>query len=307
LKNISNIQFHTGTKEELLPNYTTEFPYIASCCQLDKYMERFVPWHWHKSVELFYMESGAVEYSTPKGKTLFPAGSGGLINSHVLHMTRPMSETEENIQLNHIFDTDFLAGQQGGRIEQRYITPLIAAPQLEVISLSPEEPEQAKILADIRKTFELSEEDFGYEIRLRNALSDIWLRIFELARPLMEEKGSYDKANDKIKSMMVYIHEHYGEKLSISEVAAAAFTSERECYRAFQNCLHMTPVEYIKTYRLQMACQMLAGSPESITAIGRTCGLGSSSYFGKVFHGQFGCTPSEYRRLWQNNTIKGQK
>lgn len=111
MKNISNIQFHTGTKEELLPNYTTEFPYIASCCQLDKYMERFVPWHWHKSVELFYMESGAVEYSTPKGKTLFPAGSGGLINSHVLHMTRPMSETEENIQLNHIFDTDFLAGQ----------------------------------------------------------------------------------------------------------------------------------------------------------------------------------------------------
>lgn len=307
MKNISNIQFHTGTKEELLPNYTAEFPYIASRCCLDQYIERYVPWHWHKSVELFYMKSGTVEYSTPKGKTLFPAGYGGLVNSHVLHMTRPMSPTEENIQLNHIFDPDFLAGQQGGRIEQKYITPFVTAPQLEIITLSPDDPEQAGILADIRDTFELSEQDFGYEIRLRAALADIWLRIFKLAQPLLVEHASYDKANDKIKSMMVYIHEHYAEKLPISEIAAAAYLSERECYRAFQHCLHMTPVEYIKTYRLQMACQMLAGTRDSVTSIGHACGLGSSSYFGKVFHEHIGCTPVEYRRTWQNNSIKGQK
>lgn len=307
MNNISNIEFHAGTKEELLPNYTMEFPYIASCCYLDQYMERYVPWHWHKSVELFYMKSGTVEYSTPKGKTLFPAGFGGLVNSHVLHMTRPMSQTEDNIQLNHIFDPDFLAGQQGGRIEQLYVTPLITAPQLEIITLSPDHPVEAEILDDIRDTFQLQEQDFGYELKLRNALSDIWLKIFTLIGPLLEEKGSYDKANDRIKSMMIYIHEHYGEKLSISEIAAAAYTSERECYRAFRHCLHMTPVEYIKTYRLQMACQLLAGTKDSITDIGHACGLGSSSYFGKVFRDHIGCTPLEYRHTRQNINRKGQK
>lgn len=307
MKNVSNIEFHQGTKEELLPNYTSEFPYIASYCELDKYMERFVPWHWHKSVELFYMKSGTVEYSTPRGGTQFPAGFGGLVNSHVLHMTRPMSKTEENVQLNHIFDPDFLAGRQGGRIEQTYIRPLISAPQMEIISLSPHVPEEAVILNLIRSSFELNEQEFGYELKLRSALSDIWLRIFILFRPLLEERGIYDKANDKIKSMMVYIHEHYPEKLPISEIAAAAYTSQRECYRAFQRCLHMTPVEYIKTYRLQMACQMLAGTQDSVTNIGHACGLGNSSYFGKVFHDHIGCTPLEYRRIWQDNNTKGQK
>ena len=39
-------------------------------------------------MELFYVESGVVEYYIPKGKAVFPAGSGGLVNSNVLHMTK---------------------------------------------------------------------------------------------------------------------------------------------------------------------------------------------------------------------------
>ena len=303
LKNIYNIEFHTGSKEELLPGFTSDFPYIASCAELDKFMGRFVPWHWHKTVELFYMESGILEYCTPKGKMMFPAGSGGMINSNVLHMTRPQAKSEKNIQLLHIFDPSFIAGQQGSRIEQKYVTPITTAKQLEIIALYPDNPEQAKILDTIRESFHLSENDLGYEIKLRETLSDIWVQVFAMSRPLLEEKGHYDKANDKIKLMMVYIHEHYAEKISIAEIASAAFSSERECFRVFHDCLHMTPVDYIKSYRLQMACHMLAKGKETITFISNACGLGSSSYFGKVFREYIGCTPIEYRRKWQNSDI----
>ena len=99
---------------------------------------------------------------------------------------------------------------------------------------------------------------------------------------------------------MVYIHEHYPEKITVPEIAAAAFLSERECFRLFRDCLHMTPVEYIKSYRLQIACQMLAGGREPVTAISHACGLGSSSYFGKVFREYAQCTPTQYREKWQD-------
>ena len=50
-----------------------------------------------------------------------------------------------------------------------------------------------------------------------------------------------------------------------------------------------------------MACRMLAEGQESVTGIGHACGLGSTSYFSKIFHARTGCTPLEYRRKWQDN------
>ena len=303
MKNVHNIEFYNGTKEELLPGFEKDFPYIASRAELDKYIERYVPWHWHRTVELFYVESGSVEYDTPKGKMLFPAGSGGMVNSNVLHMTKAISKYERNVQLLHIFDVSLLAGEQGSRIEQKYITPVITAVQIEIIPLFPGNREEERILKLLADSFRLSSDEFGYEIKLREALTEIWLMLFELSSSMREKKDGYSKSNDKIKLMMIYIHEHYREKISIQELAAAAYLSERECYRVFHDCLHMTPVEYITSYRLQVACQMLAKSQETVTVISHECGLGSSSYFGKVFREYAHCSPIEYRKKWQNSDI----
>lgn len=303
MRNIQSIEFYTGSKEELLPDFVEEFPYIASRVQLDKYIGRFVPWHWHRAVELFYMESGSLTYYTPHGEIVFPAGSGGMVNSNVLHMTKAMSQTEDNIAFIHIFDTSLLAGEQGSRLERKYITPIVTAPQIEIIPVFPGNERQDKVLELILEAFSLSGDEFGYEMKLRELLSEIWLLLFELSRSMQEKGGKYNKNNDKIKLMMAYIHEHYSEKISISELAAAAYLSERECFRVFHDCLHTTPVEYIKTYRLQAACQMLARGQEPVTVISQACGLGSSSYFGKVFREYAHCTPLEYRRKWQDSDI----
>jgi len=70
--------------------------------------------------------------------------------------------------------------------------------------------------------------------------------------------------------------------------------------RSLSHSLPKTPAEYIKSYRLQKACQMLAGTSEPLTVVSQACGLGSSSYFGKVFREHAHCTPSEYRQKWQD-------
>lgn len=79
--NIQGIKLIEGSNEELLPDFSPDFPYIATCAKLDKYIYPMVPWHWHSTVELFYMESGCLEYTTPNGKWVFPAGSGGFGSS----------------------------------------------------------------------------------------------------------------------------------------------------------------------------------------------------------------------------------
>ena len=284
-----------NSNEEILPGYSADFPYVNSRAFLDNY---HVPWHWHKAVELFYMESGELEYETPGSRTYFPQGSGGLINADVLHITRPCADAP-TIQRLHIFDASFIGGQPDGRIAQKYIAPIINAPGLEVIPLMPDNPAHAEVLNKIRESFKIDTSDFRYELKLRETLEDIWVDLLGL---MPEERSDTYASSIKIKQMMVFVQEHYSERIKISDIADAAYVSERDCYRVFQTFLHTTPADYLKSCRIQAACRMLAGGDDSITRISFACGFSSSSFFGKVFLAETGMTPSEYRRMWQNIT-----
>ena len=300
MQNIRSIQIHEESNEELLPGFSLDFPYIATCAELDKYIEPATPWHWHRTVELFYLESGTLEYTTPNGKWTFPAGSGGFVNSNVLHTSKLIPSGEETIQLLHLFDPEFLSGVQTNRMDAKYIRPLTSATGVEMIALSNDLPQQAALLEKIRKAFDLDENSWGYEFSLRHQLTEIWLELFELVRGDLETNAKLNASDEKMKAMMRFIHAHYQEPISVEDVAREAHISKRVCFRLFQENLHMTPLKYMTNYRLRKACQRLVESNESITQIAYTCGLGSSSYFGKMFRERYGCTPVAYRKNWHD-------
>ncbi|MBU5482032.1 AraC family transcriptional regulator [Blautia sp. MSJ-19] len=303
MKKIDAVIFQPGSREELLPGFSQEFPYICSCSELDKYPDRSAPWHWHKAVELFYMEKGSIEYYTSSGRTVIPEGSGGIVNSNVLHMTRALSTSGTVRSTLHIFDTSLIGGRHGSRIEQKYITPVITASRIELLVLSPDNHRHTQLLNLLRDSFLISEQDLGYELRLRSALSEIWLGIYREALPLLEKSENEILDSSRLKELMTYVHEHFSEKITVQQLSSNALMSERECFRLFHDCLHTSPMEYVRNYRLQMACQMLIESKDSITVISHTCGLGNSSHFGKIFREAMNCTPSEYRQKWQNHDI----
>ena len=301
MKIVRGINFIEGSREEELPNFESNFPYIASRVELNQYAEDSIPWHWHKSVEVFYVEQGNLEYRTPNGHYIFPHGSGGMVNSNVLHTTKP--QEDNTVQLIHIFDPSFIGGETGNIIVKKYIMPIITSGELDMIPLYSNNLEQKEILDLIRNAFNLSEKEFGYELKLRERLTEIWLSLFKMSFSVIEKKKTSTRANDRIKLMMVYVHENFVDKITVSDLAKVGYISERDCFRVFQECLHMTPIEYITNYRLQKACYMLVHSKDTISAISQECGLGSSSFFGKTFREHMGMTPMEYRKKWRNSDI----
>ena len=307
MKNIQSIQLIEGSNEELLPGFSPDFPYIASRALLDRYLEPATPWHWHRTVELFYMESGTLEYTTPNGKRVFPAGSGGFVNSNVLHTSMVIPSGAETVQLLHLFEPELLSGGQASRMDMKYIRPLTSAAGIEMIVLSPDDAVQAELLKKIRAVFDLDEDEWGYEFTLRQQLTEIWLALFALARPGIELHSGAKDSDEKMKAMMRYIHAHYPDTISVDQLAREAHISKRVCYRLFRENLHMSPVEYMTGYRLRKACQRLAETDEPITQIAYNCGLGSSSYFGKLFRERFGCTPGAYRKEWHDRNSNQQK
>ena len=304
IKTVTADIIHDADRQEELPGYSEDFPYIMTRAEIDRFPQSYVPWHWHQAVELFYMESGELEYHTPSGTVCFPVGSGGIVNSGVIHMTRPHPEKGETVQLLHIFDPFFLADSQTGYLARQFILPFVNS-GAEIIGFYPDAPAHRELLAQLRASFQTKEQN-GFELRQRSILSDLWLQTLHFL-PAGEENAVSRQVNARLKEMLGYIHTHYAETIRIQDVAAAGMTSERDCYRLFQDRLHCPPNAYITGYRLQKARVLLQKGEESITLIAQSCGFGSSSHFGKLFMQKYGCTPSRYRRDWQDRDKNGQK
>lgn len=295
MRDIDSIQLFSGSNEEQLPGYSPDFPCITTRAHLYRYAHPQVPWHWHSTVEVFYLEQGALEYSTPNGTWVFPAGSGGFVNANVLHTSRVIPSADATIQLLHLFDPAFLSGGAMNRLYTKYILPLVSS-GAELIPLMPEDAAQASVLEVLKQSFSLEEDQFGYEFSLRQTLTEVWLGLLQIPAP----KATTVPGDNAIKAMMLFVHHHFSEDITVDQIAQAGLVSRRGCFRLFREQLHTTPLGYLREYRLQRSCDLLRQGQLSMTQIANQCGLGSSSYFGQQFRESFGLTPSHYRNRWHD-------
>lgn len=85
-------------------------------------------------------------------------------------------------------------------------------------------------------------------------------------------------------------------KLNMTFLSEECSISQMQLYRKVKELLQMTPVEYIKTLRMERAEDLLKSTSMSVQEVMYECGFSSKSYFFKEFATKFGCTPGEYRK-----------
>lgn len=71
---------------------------------------------------------------------------------------------------------------------KKYIMPIITSGELDMIPLYSNNLEQKEILDLIRNAFNLSEKEFGYELKLRERLTEIWLSLFKVSFSVIEKR-----------------------------------------------------------------------------------------------------------------------
>lgn len=301
MRSADHITLLRGGHEEYIEEISDAWPYVLEKAELDRYPHRSCPWHWHQEVELFYVQSGSLEYRTLRGSTSFGTGSAGFVNAGVYHMTRATDEGSGTVQLCHIF-RPVLLEDVGGRISERCVRPLVEAREVEILSWDPGSPQDDAALELIQRSFELaSEGGFAYEMRLRSLLSEIWALALEKARPLMDGgPAAHPTHRDlRFEKMRDFVHAHYAEPVDAADIAAAGCTSVRDCFRAFRDYVGMGPAQYVREYRVRQSCRLLAHTSRTIESIALACGFSSATQFSQTFRAIMGSTPSAYRAKWR--------
>jgi two-component system response regulator YesN len=94
----------------------------------------------------------------------------------------------------------------------------------------------------------------------------------------------------------IIIENSYSEKFTVKAVADELFVNESYLIRTFKEITGMTMLGYHNHVRCEKAREMLDKPELSISYISDVIGYNFPSHFARIFHKEYGCTPSEYRK-----------
>lgn len=257
----------------------------------------FIPWHWHDSVELFYVESGYFEFTTIHGTQVFPTGSGGFINSGVIHKIKWADIENHNILRLFKFNISSVMDMSHDDVKN------LLGSSVEIIPFSSDDTHYLFVLNKMKEYSTIFSLNRRKDLNIRNFLTEIMEAIFKAGTPFVPMNKIGFRTNTKLKMMMSYVHQHYCKAFPMSRIAEQGQLSSYSCHRFFRDKLSTTPVDYTNEVRLYFACLLLVETNEYVENIASCCGFCTSSYFGKLFKEKFRCTPMEYRLAKQSIKI----
>lgn len=284
-----NIQIDNNQRENVA-GVTNEYPY--SMHVTDLYSE-MIPWHWHEELEFGYVVSGELKMSLADRSYLIGKNQGYFTNSNALTCTRKSENCDVVHVHTHMFHPIFLGGHFKSIFETKYIDPVIHNRNIDALIFTGETRNQQKLIQKLSQASALQHKE-NMEFQTRNLFSEIWLLLLEEIKEQPAHTVNFQN-QERLQNMLTFIHQHFEDKLTLEEIAAAASISTRECIRCFRNTISKTPMEYLMEYRMDMAMKYLKETEMSVTDISLHCGFSSNAYFGKLFREKFGITPLKYR------------
>lgn len=254
------------------------------------------PWHWHRDLELMYVAAGSVRAECSGQQSVLKEGDGLFFNSKALHRYQVVGEEPCHV-CYLVFNPDFVTGGAGTVYHQRYVYPLISDGSFPCQFLYGTRAQDREIINKIKQAFEAARRgDAGYEYDVRYNVSRALLQLLLDYQPLALQEKHMTPYMERLQEMLDFLHWHFSEEISLAQIAGSAGISSREAQRCFRAVLHMSPMEYLHNYRLQVAEELLVGTADSILDVGISCGFPNPSHFIKSFRKYRGCTPRVFRQ-----------
>ena len=98
-----------------------------------------------------------------------------------------------------------------------------------------------------------------------------------------------------------YIEENFAMDLNTAILSRKfGYSTEHFC-RKFKEATGITPMTYLKVFRLEQALKKLKAGGQSINQIAEQCGFSDSNYFTRCFKAHYGFPPRYYKSKSHND------
>ncbi|MEF9945664.1 MAG: AraC family transcriptional regulator [Lachnospiraceae bacterium] len=238
--------------------------------------------HWHRSVEIFAVFDGDIDFFINSQEYLLHPGDFMLVNSNEIHSIQS-PHANETIVLQiplHVFEKyyteeNFIRFSHSARIQDEQVT---------------------KLVAEMYQTYCVHK--YGYELKVE---SQFYLLMYLLVTKYRETEVNPDlvrhsKKLTKLSTITGYIRDNYTKEMSLESLAGIFGYSSAYLSRMFQKYAKTNYKAYLQSVRVEYAYKELANTDNTISDIALNNGFPNSKAFSKAFQKKYGMLPSIYRK-----------
>lgn len=266
--------------------------------------------HWHEELQFTLVTSGRLGMQVNGTVYTLEEGEAIFINRNFLHVTTELPDGGRYVSFN--FPDKMLGFFSGSRMEQDDVRPFTgnyAFPALVIRRGEPWQEEILRLLRALQGTLQEADEKLAakagkkeagnavphLEYRAACLIAAVWYQmISHMELSQLPSRGSVRK-QERIQTMLSFIHENYMNPIQLKEIADSASVSEGECCRCFREMVRESPGQYLLSYRVTRAMDLLNESERSVTEVAAETGFCDASHFIQYFRRKTGMTPREYR------------
>ena len=250
--------------------------------------------HFHPEAELTMILSGEMYYRAHDTEYLLRAGDAVFVNANVMHAGRS-KDSGSCCYFPVNFWPIFVSGHEDSQIDQKYVEPLLREGLLPSVVMRADSAEDAGMLQAVREIITLMRtRPEGWELLVKAALCRLWLDFYRVSKKQGDVRQN--EGAEAIKRAISFIGEHYAEKLSLADLAAASHLSRSEFCRTFRRFTGRTAFSYLQYQRVRKSLKLLQDRALSVTEVAERVGFAGASYYAEIFRRFIGVSPLEYRK-----------
>ena len=271
-----------------------EFPFTIYPCFLSG-SQGLVGLHWHEEMEIISVKKG--RGSIVVDTVVYHVSEGDILAVYPGQLHSIKGEAGERMEYeNIIFRLSMLMAGEEDICTKRFLLPLarglVRAPLYKTSVME----DYGGFQNCIRRLDQISEHRLpGYQLAVKGQLFQFLYLMVQTASS--GETDSPRPSREKIKQVLAWIEERYGEQLTVEQAAELCYYSKSHFMKYFKQYAGMPFIRYLNDYRLEQAAVRLKSGWEPVTEIASRCGFDNLSYFNRLFRKKYAMTPTEYRAL----------
>ncbi len=120
----------------------------------------------------------------------------------------------------------------------------------------------------------------------------------------IEKTSEADRANVYVRKAVSFIQSNYYNPIKVTDVAEYVCINRSYLYTLFQNSIGMSPQQFLTTFRITKATELLQLTSIPIESIALSCGYRDPLVFAKAFRQMKQMSPSSYRKEMQKGETR---